>query len=54
VIFLCAKSHETPPKGSGGVAKTKYFSKKMLGPGAVTLLEIIEHGVPLNMHIYTM
>jgi hypothetical protein len=36
VIFLCAKFHQNPPKDLDGVAKTKYFSKKMLSPGAVT------------------
>jgi hypothetical protein len=36
VIFLCTKFHENSPNGSGGVAETKDFSKKMLSPGAVT------------------
>jgi hypothetical protein len=45
--------HQNPPKGFG-VVKTKYFSKKMLSAGAVTPLEIIGQGSPLNMHIYTV
>jgi hypothetical protein len=40
-----------PSKGLGGVAKTRYFSKKMLRPGAVILRKIIGHGSPYNMHI---
>jgi hypothetical protein len=28
--------------GLGGVAKTKYFSMKMLSPGAITSRKIIE------------
>jgi hypothetical protein len=33
--------HQNPLKGSGGVAKTKYFLYTKLSPGAVTPLEII-------------
>jgi hypothetical protein len=54
VIFLCTKCHQDPPKDVGGVAKTKYFSEKMLSPGAITLSKIIGQGSPYNMHIYTL
>jgi hypothetical protein len=35
----------------GGVAKTKYFSKKMPSPGVITPLEIIGQGSTYNMHM---
>jgi hypothetical protein len=54
VIFLCAKFYENPQKSSGGVAKTKYFSMKMLCLVAITPLKIIGHGSPYNMHISVM
>jgi hypothetical protein len=46
VISLCTKFHQNTSKGLGGVAKTKYFSKKILSPGAVTPWKIIGQGSP--------
>jgi hypothetical protein len=52
-IFLCIKFHQNPPNDLGRVAKTRYFSTKMLSPGAVKPWKIIGQGSPYNMHIFT-
>jgi hypothetical protein len=46
-VIYHTKFHQNPPKGLGEVAKTKYLSKKMPIPGAITPSKIIKHGFPL-------